>query len=149
MVAVALVLAIPSGGAHAQLKKSDTVIRAEARAEPIAADNTQAVSITLTIDKGWHTYANPVENADLADTQTSVTITSKNKLEGVKLTYPAGTLVKDKVLGDYRIYEGKVTIKATVRRVRGDTEPLEVAVKVQACSNANCLAPATIKLTAR
>src|SRR5260370_40881376 len=72
LAAVALVFAAAAGGAHAQLKKSDTVVKAEAKADAIAADNTQAVTITLTIDKGWHTYANPVENPDLVDTQTSV-----------------------------------------------------------------------------
>ena len=149
IAAVALALVVPIGGARAQLKKSDTVVKAEASADAIAADNTQGVTITLSIDKGWHNYANPVENADLTDTQTTVTVTSKNKLEDVKVTYPGGTLVKDKVVGDYRTYEGKVTIKATVHRAKGDTEPLEVTVKLQACSTATCLAPATIKLTAK
>ena len=52
------------------------------------------------------------------------------------------------VVGDYSIYEGKVEIKATVQRAKGDIGPLEVKVKFQACSDVSktCLVPATVKL---
>jgi DsbC/DsbD-like thiol-disulfide interchange protein len=136
-------------GPAAQLKKSDFVVKGEAKADKVAADGTQLVTVTLTIDKGWHLYANPVGNEDLTENQITVSISSKNKLEDVKVDYPAGTPVKDKTVGDYKTYKGTVTIKATVRRAKGDTEPLDVAVKVQACSDSQCLLPATIKLTAK
>ena len=145
----AVVLALGALAGAAQLKKSDTVVKAEAKADPVGADGKQLVTITLTIDKGWHLYANPVGNADLADSQTTVSVSSKNKVQDVKVEYPEGKLVKDKVVGDYKTYEGKVTIKATVSRAKGDTEPLEVAVKVQACSESQCLLPATVNLTAK
>ena len=61
--------------------------------------------------------------------------------------YPAGKLVKDKVVGDYKVYDDKVTIKAMVKRAKGDTSPLEVSVKFQACTEKQCLVPATVKLT--
>ena len=146
---LALAFAALTGAAHAQLKKSDTVVKAEAKADKIAADGTQVVTVTLTIDKGWHLYANPVGNEDLVDNQVVVSVSSKNKLQDVKVEYPAGSLVKDKTVGDYKTYEDKVTITATVRREKGDTEPLDVTVKIQACSKTTCLAPATIKLTAK
>ena len=57
------------------------------------------------------------------------------------------SVIDDKVLGKYRVYEGKVTIKAAVRRAKGDTSPLEVSVKLQACDDKQCLLPATIKRT--
>ena len=78
---------------------------------------------TLTIDKGWHLYANPVGNPDYVDNQVTVTLSSKTKLQDVKVEYPAGTVVKDKTVGDYRIYEGTVTIKATVHATRATPEP--------------------------
>jgi DsbC/DsbD-like thiol-disulfide interchange protein len=149
IAALALALAALAGAAQAQLKKSDTVVKAEAKADKIAADGTQAVTITLTIDKGWHIYANPVGNADLEGTQTTASISSKNKLQDVKVEYPEGKLVKDKTVGDYKTYQGTVTLKATVRRAKGDAEPLDVEVKVQACSESQCLLPATVKLTAK
>jgi DsbC/DsbD-like thiol-disulfide interchange protein len=146
---LALAFAALTGAAHAQLKKSDTVVKAEAKADKIAADGSQVVTVTLTIDKDWHLYANPVGNEDLMDNQVTVSVSSKNKLQDVKVEYPAGTLVKDKTVGDYKTYEGTVTIKATVRRAKGDTEPLDVSVKMQACSKAQCLLPATVSLTAK
>src|SRR5207244_2341203 len=96
IAALALAFAALAGAAHAQLKKSDTVVKAEAKADKIGADGTQVVTITLTIDKGWHLYANPVGNADLSDNQTTATLSSTNKLQDVKVEYPEGKLVKDK-----------------------------------------------------
>ena len=149
IAAVALALAALAGAARAQLKRSDAVVKAEAKADKVGADGTQVVTITLTIDKGWHLYANPVGNADLSDSQTSASLSSKNKLQDVKVEYPEGKFVKDKTVGDYKTYDGTVTLKATVRRAKGDTEPLDVEVKVQACSDSQCLLPATLKLTAK
>jgi DsbC/DsbD-like thiol-disulfide interchange protein len=146
---LALTFATLAGAAQAQLKKSDGVVKAEAKADKIADDGTQVVTVTLTIDKGWHLYANPVGNEDLADNQVVVSLSSKNKLQDVKVEYPEGKVKKDKTVGDYKIYEGKVTVKATVRRAKDDTEPLEVAVKLQACDDTTCLLPATVKLTAK
>jgi DsbC/DsbD-like thiol-disulfide interchange protein len=145
--ALALVFAALAGAAAAQLKKSDTVVKVEAKGDKPAADGTQVVTVTLTIDKGWHLYANPVGNDDLLTNQVTVSVSSKNKLQDVKVEYPAGKVVKDKVVGDYKTYEGTVTIKATVRRAKGDSEPLDVAVRVQACDASTCLVPATVKLT--
>jgi DsbC/DsbD-like thiol-disulfide interchange protein len=149
IAALALAIAVLTGTARAQLKKSDSVVKIEAKADKIADDGTQDVTITLNIDKGWHLYANPVGNDDLTENQVSVTLTSKNKLKDVKIDYPAGKLVVDKTVGDYKTYEGTVTIKAKVTRDKGDTEPINVAVKLQACDKTTCLAPATAKLTAK
>jgi DsbC/DsbD-like thiol-disulfide interchange protein len=146
---LALMFATAAATAQAQGKKSDSVVKAEAKADKLAADGTQVVNVTLTIDKGWHLYANPVGNMDLVDNQTLVTVSSKNRLQDVKVEYPAGSVVKDNVVGDYKVYEGTVTIKATVRRAKGDADALDVAVKLQACSKTQCLLPATVKTTAK
>jgi DsbC/DsbD-like thiol-disulfide interchange protein len=149
IAAVAVAFATLTAAAHAQLKKSDTVVKAEAKAGKVAADGTQDVTITLTIDKGWHLYANPVGNEDLVDNQVLVTLSAPKKLEDVKIEYPEGKLVHDKSAGDLKIYEGTVTIKASVRRAKGDTEPIDVAVKIQACDKTTCLVGTTVKLTAK
>jgi hypothetical protein len=128
-------------------KKSDAVVKVTIAPEKPSADGTQVVSIMLAHDAGWHTYANPVGLDDLAAAQTTVTVTGKNKLDDVKVDYPPGKLIKDKIVGDYKVWEDKVTIKATVRRAKGDTGPLEVAVKFQACTDKQCLLPATVKQT--
>src|SRR5262245_15872359 len=147
-----LVAALASFGGPAVAQKgpktSEAVVKVSAKAEKPDADGKQVVTVTLEVDKGWHTYANPVGLEDLESSQTVVDVSGKNKPELVKVDYPKGKLVKD-VVGDYSIYEGKVTIKATVQRTKGDSEPLEVKVSFQACSDKACLVPATVKLKAQ
>lgn len=133
-----------AGTALAQAKKSDSVVKVEAKADDKPdADGKQTITITLDIQKDWHLYANPVENDDYANAQTIVRITSKVKLEDVKIDYPAGKLYGDKE--KFRIYEGKVTIKAHVKRARADNGPLVINVQLSACDARVCLQPATIK----
>jgi thiol:disulfide interchange protein len=122
-------------------KKSEDVVKATASADKAGADGRQMVTITLEIDPKYYIYANPVGNEDLASNQTTVTIAGK----GVKIDYPAGDVKKDKIVGDYRIYKGKVTIKASVER--SENGPLDIGVRVQACSDKACLAPGTVKVS--
>lgn len=137
--------AVP-GTAHAA-KTSASMVKASAKADKPDASGNQTVTITLEIEKPWHLYANPVKNEDLAAAQTTVKISAKVKPEAVKVEYPVGKVYKDKIIGTFMIYEGTVTIKAQVRRAKGDTSPLEVAIDVNACKEKVCLLPATIKLT--
>ena len=141
-------LAMAGSSLAQEIKKSGSVVKVEAKAGSAGEDGLQNVTITLAIDKGWHIYANPVGFDDLASSQTTITLSSGKKLGNVRITYPEGKLVKDKVLGgEYKIYENKVTIKASFRREAGDTGPLEVATKFQACNASSCLLPATVKVT--
>jgi len=131
----------------ADANQSESKVKITAKAEPAkpGADGKQVVTLTLEIDKGWHTYANPSGLEDAIPTK--VTIDSKNKLKEVKVEYPEGKAVKDEVLKvTYRVYEDKVTITATVQRAVGDTGPLEVSVEVQACNDTSCLQPGTKKI---
>ena len=48
------------------------------------------------------------------------------------------------MIGDYKVYRGKVTIKTTVE----GAGPHTLAIKIQACSKKACLLPATLKVTA-
>jgi uncharacterized protein YyaL (SSP411 family) len=138
-------LAQAGGGA----KRSDSVVKAKVEAEKPGPDGKQVVKVTLTMDAGWHVYANPVGNPDQESSQTTVTVTGKARPKGVNVEYPKGKVVKDALIGDYSIYEGEVVIKAVVERAAGDSGPLDVSVKLQACNDSTCLLPATIKLTAR
>lgn len=146
VIPIVLVL-ITMPGAFGQGKKSDSVVKVTATATKPDDDGKQVVTVTLAHDSGWHTYANPVGQEDLANAQTVITVSAKTKPEDVKVEYPAGKLVKDKVVGDYKVYEEKTTIKAVIKRAKGDTSPLEVSVKFQACTEKQCLVPATVKLT--
>jgi hypothetical protein len=132
---------------QAQVKKSDAVVKIKATADKPGPDGKQPVTITLDVEAPWHLYANPVGNPDQVASQTTVAITAKVKPKEVKIDYPPGKLVKDKVVGDYKVWEGKVTIKAQVTRAKDDTSPLEITLKFQSCNDKSCLLPATVKVT--
>jgi uncharacterized protein len=132
-----------AGQALAQAKKSDAVVRIKTDAGKPNADGTTTVHVSLTIDKGWHIYANPPGQEDLADTATTITVGGGAKAEAVD--YPPGKLVKDKAIGDYKVYEDTVTITARVRRPASGG-PIDLAVKIQACNDTKCLVPAIVKL---
>jgi hypothetical protein len=140
-----LLLAALPGPVAAQGKKSDSVVKVTVSADKPNAKGQQTVTINLAVDKDWYIYANPVGLEDFEDNQTLVKFTGKE----AKIEYPPGTLKIDKVVGNYRIYEDKVAIKAVVQRGK-DTGPLEYTVRVQSCqkgAGGRCLLPATIKGT--
>lgn len=127
--------------ARAQAKGSAKAVKASARGTKSGGKTT--VTITLEVDPKYHIYANPIGNKDLESSQTVVKITAGGKPVEAKVAYPEGELKKDKTVGDYRVYKGKVTIKAVV----SSEAALEAAVQVQACTPGGvCLLPATIKL---
>jgi len=130
-------------------EKSDSKVKATAKASKIGADGKQTVTITLEIAKGWHIYANPVGAEDFDGNKTSVSISAKEKV-AASAKYPEGKLKIEKLGKDefkLRIYEDKVTIQAMVTRTMGDTSPLQVSIGVSACSDKVCLQPGTVKLT--
>jgi hypothetical protein len=94
------------------------------------ADGKQRIVVTLTIKEDHFVFANPPGIEDLVPGQTTLTVTGKSPPRSVKLTYPRGEVVADKLLGDYRIYTGKVRLEALVQRADGDTGPLLVCVRL-------------------
>src|SRR5260370_17545998 len=101
--------------------------------------------MTLDIERKWHLYANPVKNEDMVSAQTVVKLAAGAKLEDVKITYPPGKQKKDSA-GTYDIYEGKVEIKATIRRAKADNSPLDASIQVSACDEAKFLLPPPINI---
>jgi DsbC/DsbD-like thiol-disulfide interchange protein len=141
LVAVVMVLGV--SGIVLAADSADKV-KMTAVADKPAADGTQVITITLDIEKEWHLYANPVGSDMLATAATKITVAQgKDELKDVKIDYPKGKFVKDADVGDHYTYEGKVEIKATVKRPSG-AGPLTVSVKMQACDKSTCLKPASI-----
>ena len=141
ILSAALLLPARAGG-----QKSDAEVKVDVAAAKPDATGKQTVTIELNVNPGWHIYANPVGNEDLASTQTVVKVAGKNKPASVNVSYPKGKLKQDKLVGDYVVYEGKVAIKAVIQRAAGDAEPLEVSVRFQACNEKGiCLFPATVR----
>jgi thiol:disulfide interchange protein len=136
-------LSVQAGG-----KKSDSEVKVTVSGEKPDASGKQLVTVTMVHNKGWHSYANPVGNEDFTSAQTVVNVTAKVKPASVKVAYPAGKVHKDKVVGEYKVYENKVEIPVLVQRAEGDTSPLEVSVRFMACHDKGvCLLPATVKKT--
>jgi hypothetical protein len=135
--------AAQGGGA----KRSDSVVKVVAKADKPGADGKQVVTVTMKVESGWHIYANPVGNENQESSATTLTVEGAGKPRNVRVDYPPGKLVKDPLVGNYSIYEGEVTIKATVQRASGDKGPLDVKVKFQSCSDKTCLLPATVRLS--
>ena len=134
-----LALTVPLAPAGAA-KKSDAVVKVKAKLDK-SVSGKDVVVVNLEIEKGWHLYANPVGNEDFESGQVVV------KLGDVpaKITYPAGKLVDDPIIGKYKVYEDKIEIRATLDRPAAKT-PLEVSVRLQSCNDKVCLPPATVKV---
>src|SRR5262245_35173661 len=102
LLALSAACLLAAGGpAAAQAQKSDSVVKATARADKPDGDGNQTVTITLEVDKPWHLYANPVGNDMLTAAQTSVRFLTK--VEDAKFDFPAGKIVKDSTVGDYKV----------------------------------------------
>jgi uncharacterized protein YyaL (SSP411 family) len=141
----------PPKAAAAGPAKTDSKVKLAVKADKPDADGKQVLKVTLTMDEGWHVYANPVGLEEFASVQTVIAVNAKVKPQEVKVAYPKGEVVMDALVGDYAIYKDKVEIPVTVVRARGDTGPLEVSVKFQACCHIKgkekCLPKAEIKQT--
>ncbi len=142
LTAIAGVLIVCS--AEAAPLKSDSKVKATANAGKQGQDGKQTIEVVLAIDKGWHLYANPTPT--YSESQVVVTGSQNGKAIDAKIDYPEGKLVKDSA-GDYRSYEGTVTIKVTVDRAKLGSGPIDLIVKVSACDKDSCLLPGDIKLT--
>jgi DsbC/DsbD-like thiol-disulfide interchange protein len=142
-VAAFLACVVVAGAVTAAPKKSEDNVKIAVKADK-PVDGKQVVTLTLDVAKGWHAYANPVGHVDLTDVQTVVTFSAGGKTVPAKVEYPAGKLVKDNVIGEYKVYEGTVTIKATIDRPADGS--VEATVKFQTCTETMCLLPSTVKV---
>ena len=111
--------------------------------DKLPAGGTCDVAVLLTVEEGWHVYANPTAEDYQIPTKLSVRSTLGTTL--VQTLYPAGKEVE--VFGEkVRVYEGQALLFATVSvpaSAAGRTETLTFEVNHQACSDTNCLAPTT------
>ncbi|VTS06158.1 DUF255 domain-containing protein [Tuwongella immobilis] len=139
------VLPTPPANAPKDLARdSAKVVKLAALAAKPADDGTITITATLTIDKPWHVYANPVKNKTLQPTETVVAVYQGGKKLDAKVTYPASKTVEDEFTGDYEIYEGTPTITITVKPT--GTGPLEVRATVSACNERSCLKSSTLQV---
>jgi hypothetical protein len=129
----------------------DDPVKVAAGASKIDKEGRQTVTVTLDVGKNWHIYANPVGNDSFAGAETVLKVTAAQKLDKVDVTYPPGKKVTEVLQGEninYLTYEGKVEIIAVVKRVAGDSGPLEINVLYNACNDVTmkCLPRGQVKL---
>lgn len=125
-------------------KQAADVVRVQSASTGADADGFQRVRLALEISPDWHLYANPTKNETLAGSATVVTFRSGEQVLDAQVEYPVGSDAQDSDLGAYKVYEGRVTIMATVKRV--GTTPVTAHIAVQACNEKKrtCLPPATL-----
>ncbi len=150
-------LAAPCELLHAQPRKTSAdvvkikltsadVVKVRLTATKADAEGKQTITLRLTIDKGWHIYANPVGCDDFKGCETTVAVTGKVKPVDVRTTYPSGKVLE--LFGlQIKIYENEVILKTQVQRAPGDTGSLQVTINLQASGAAYGLLPDRIKLT--
>jgi DsbC/DsbD-like thiol-disulfide interchange protein len=125
-------------------EKFDNLVKVSATATKLAADGTQTVTFTFTIEKGWYIYANPVGDKEYEANRTTIAISAKEKLTA-DVKYPA----TDKLSKfNHKIYEKSVVIQSQVKRTPGDTSPLQASIDINVCSHGGkCLPTNTVKLS--
>lgn len=133
-----------AGPAFAQ--KSDAKIKVKTTTGKPDDQGRQTITLEVTIEPGWHIYANPVMSDYFKSGQTTLKAAGKAKLE--KVEYAKGIRRKDSDpdIGAYAIYEDKVILKASVLRAAG--EPLVLELRVMACNDTKmqCLLPGTLAI---
>ncbi len=142
---------VASGGSEpttpANPKDSAEVVTVRVKSAP-AGEGKQSISITLAVAKPWHIYANTPGGKGLDGSATQIEVLVAGKKTDAKLVFPEGKAATDPTAGDYRIYEGSVTVTGTIPHA-ADAGPILVRVKIVACREGKCLLPATIKAEPR
>lgn len=147
---LALVLASVSLAQNSEAKNEPVSVQAVLKGRQTGTDGkeTLSIDIIMQIETGWHVYANPAGDEIFVPTVVTVSGVAG---EDASIDYPKGKAHRDdtiKVIAYH--YEGKTVIPVTVRRPlangKPDPRPVEVTVRYQACSDARCLAPKTVKL---
>jgi uncharacterized protein YyaL (SSP411 family) len=115
------------------------------------ADGLESYAVGITVAKGWHVYANPVNNKDLAASATVVEFEIDGKpAKHQDFMYPKGTKHKDQSGGEYDIYEGQFGWTAWLAHDEtANAKVVAVKVKVIACNDKTCLKPSTLKVEAK
>src|SRR4051794_24917524 len=96
-VVLGVILAEPTP-TQAGGRRSDSKVKATATATKPGTDGKQGIAVTLTIEKGWYIYANPVAGPKTLDnSRTLITVNTKEKASA-GFDYPTGKLKIDAIL---------------------------------------------------
>jgi hypothetical protein len=138
LVAIVLAPAAPGGN-------NDPIVKMTATSTKPDAEGRQHITSTLDIKEGFYVLANPVHLEDFEAHRTTVKIVSAGKRQSARIEYPPGKREVGAIDSDY-IYEGKVEVKATLKRIAGDIEPLEAVVWYHPFNRKTCWVPVQVKV---
>jgi len=134
-----------------QGKKAVKKISAESAAHVHASgqwqDDPKGVDIILrvSIDEGYHINANPPSESYLVATELVL-----NGYPSAKVNYPSSKDFKAKFAStSIAVYDGDITITAHLPSPLSSSPPESVGLRVQACNDTLCLAPALIRVPVR
>jgi Disulphide bond corrector protein DsbC len=151
-LASACVWVVLAGGpADAQdAQTSASVVKVTAKAGKPDDQGRVEVTITLDIDEDYFLFANPAGNETFELSQTKVRLKKgeEERVKDLEVEYPQGKERVDRVIGDYRVYEGRVQIKARFTPPAGQKEPVTLQVKLTAFNDKRfaCLPWAVVDL---
>lgn len=103
------------------------------------------VSVTVSVQKGWHINADKVLNQYLIPTTLSAADHSCVTVDSVQFP-PAKEVELGFQKDPLMVFDGDVSINATLLRTRPECSIAELQLRVQACSDEVCLSPATLEL---
>ncbi len=104
----------------------------------IADDGTQTITVALNIDKGWMIYSNTPGIDDLEDVRTVLCVSGERNVEQLRVEYPAGVEIKNKLIGAYKIYTDSVVVRAKIRRLKGDRLPVTLTSQYYPTDGRTC-----------
>ncbi len=115
----------------------------------VAPNQTFQAAVRLTIDDGWHINSNrPLQDYLIP---TSISFGDNSAVAAGEVVYPQGREARFGFSPEpLSVYEREVwvTVPMTVAEVAPEgAAPLDLAVRVQACDDRNCLAPETLTLS--
>jgi uncharacterized protein YyaL (SSP411 family) len=120
-------------------------------ATPIGPGKDFDATLTVSIQKGWHIYANPTGLAEMNPTTVALDPAAGTAVSVVKVFYPAGKpQAVDRALPDrVDVYEGRVEFRVRLRLAELTKQPsvtVPLIVSYQACNDRLCQAPAKLRV---
>lgn len=112
--------------------------------------DTARLTLTASIEKGWHLYATELPPIDYGPEPTSVSFSTVNGLEVVGELIPereAIEIYEETFEGNVRFWENGIVLTQKFLVTDHDATALVGQVKYQACDDRNCIPPSTFEFS--
>ncbi|MES2406742.1 MAG: thioredoxin domain-containing protein [Pseudomonadota bacterium] len=117
----------------------DSADHVRAKASLVPSKTGTELMVSIDIEAGYHINANPASDPNLIPTQFSLP-----GYPDLKMDYPAAKMFKAPFAPQgIAVYEGHITLRGRVSK-KPIRLPLNATLRIQACNDQVCLAPATV-----